>query len=59
MNTYLEYQDDKSHKFWQIAVTENNFTVTYGKVGTQGRSQTKTFEDDDTCLLYTSPSPRD
>ena len=49
MKTYLEYQDDKSHKFWQIETAENNFTVTYGKAGTNGRSQTKTFADNDTA----------
>ncbi len=36
--TYLEYKDKKSHKFWQIEVIDNTFTVTYGKVGTNGYS---------------------
>ena len=43
MITYLEYSDGKSDKFWQIEVTGDSFTVTYGKIGTDGQSKTKTF----------------
>jgi len=45
MKKYLEYKDEKSHKFWQIEVEENSFTVTYGKVGTKGQSKTKEFDN--------------
>ncbi len=45
------YQDDSSHKFWSIDVTETSFTVTFGKVGTAGQTQTKTFESEDACRL--------
>ncbi len=51
MKTYLEYKDEKSHKFWQIAVTDNAFTVTYGKVGTNGQSKTKTFDTAEKATL--------
>ena len=44
MRKHLEYKDEKSNKFWEIAVIENTFTVTYGKIGTDGQSKTKTFE---------------
>ena len=37
------YSDAKSHKFWNIDVTGNSFTVTYGKIGSAGQTQTKTF----------------
>ena len=47
--TYLEYHDEKSDKFWQIAVNENQHTVTYGKIGTQGQSKTKEFTDAQSC----------
>ena len=43
MKTYLEYQDSKSHKFWQIERADDTHTVTYGRVGTAGQSKTKTF----------------
>jgi predicted DNA-binding WGR domain protein/Leucine-rich repeat (LRR) protein len=44
MNIYLEYKDEKSAKFWKIDVNNNTHTVTYGKIGTNGQSKTKTFE---------------
>jgi len=42
MRTF-QYSDAKSHKFWNIDVSGNSFTVTYGKVGTAGQTQTKAF----------------
>jgi len=42
MRTF-QCSDAKSHKFWTIDVRGNRFTVTFGKVGGAGRSQTKTF----------------
>lgn len=50
MKTYLEYQDDKSHKFWQIVVSDNEFTITYGKIGANGQSKTKSFDTSDKAL---------
>jgi uncharacterized protein (TIGR02996 family) len=42
MRTF-QYSDAKSHKFWNIEVSGNSFTVTYGKLGAAGQTQTKTF----------------
>src|SRR5262249_33559798 len=42
MQTF-QYSDAKSHKFWNIEVTGTSFTVTYGKVGSAGQTQTRTF----------------
>jgi uncharacterized protein (TIGR02996 family) len=39
----FQYSDAKSHKFWNIDVSVNSFTVTFGKVGTAGQTQTKAF----------------
>ena len=39
----FQYSDAKSHKFWTIDVQGSAFTVTYGKVGSAGLTQTKTF----------------
>jgi uncharacterized protein (TIGR02996 family) len=39
----FQFSDARSHKFWQIDVQGRSFTVTYGKVGTAGQTQTKTF----------------
>jgi uncharacterized protein (TIGR02996 family) len=42
MRTF-QFSDAKSHKFWNIDVQGKSFTVTFGKIGTAGQSQTKTF----------------
>ena len=42
MRTF-QYSDAKSHKFWNIDVSGNSFTVTFGKIGAAGQTQTKTF----------------
>src|SRR5262249_1041002 len=35
--------DGKSNKFWNIELQAKQFTVTFGRAGTQGQTQTKTF----------------
>jgi predicted DNA-binding WGR domain protein len=35
-----------SQKFWEISVTGNSFTVRFGRIGTAGQSQTKSFVDE-------------
>jgi uncharacterized protein (TIGR02996 family) len=42
MRTF-QYSDAKSHKFWNIEVSGSSLTVTYGKVGAAGQTQTKSF----------------
>ena len=42
MRTF-EYHGGGSHKFWNIAVEGKSFTVTFGRVGAKGTTQTKTF----------------
>jgi uncharacterized protein (TIGR02996 family) len=39
------FSDQKSHKFWNIDLQGSAFTVTYGRQGTAGQTQTKTFAD--------------
>ncbi|EMY78700.1 ATP-dependent DNA ligase-like domain protein [Leptospira weilii serovar Ranarum str. ICFT] len=50
MKHRLTYKDDKSDKFWNIETQEKSFTVTYGKTGTNGQTQTKTFGSEETCV---------
>jgi predicted DNA-binding WGR domain protein len=50
MKKQLKYIDGNSDKFWEIEVTGSQFTVTYGKNGTSGTTQTKTFSTDEECL---------
>ncbi|EFI4197635.1 WGR and DUF4132 domain-containing protein [Escherichia coli] len=44
MKTYI-YQDEKSHKFWAVEQQGNELHITWGKVGTNGQSQVKSFAD--------------
>jgi uncharacterized protein (TIGR02996 family) len=44
MRTF-QLSDATSHKFWNIDVKDNTFTVTFGKIGTAGQVQTKAFKD--------------
>src|SRR4051812_12741904 len=42
MRTF-QFSDAKSHKFWNIEVSGTGLTVTYGKVGSTGQTQVKSF----------------
>ena len=42
MKTYI-YQDEKSHKFWAVEQQGNELHINWGKVGTNGQSQVKSF----------------
>jgi uncharacterized protein (TIGR02996 family) len=48
MRTFT-YRDAKSHKFWNIELEGNSFTVTFGRHGTTGQTQTKKFKDEATA----------
>ncbi|MEP6929654.1 MAG: WGR domain-containing protein [Flavobacterium sp.] len=50
MIKYLKFIDGNSDKFWQIEASGLEYTVTYGKNGTSGTSQTKTFSTPEECL---------
>ncbi|SMC47002.1 DUF6493 family protein [Pedobacter africanus] len=50
MRKHLKYIDGNSDKFWQIEVNGSEYTVTYGRNGTSGTSQTKTFTSGEECL---------
>jgi len=50
MKVDLIYQDSSSNKFWSIEVNKNEHTVTYGRVGTDGTSKTKSFADEEESL---------
>ena len=42
MRTF-EFKDATSNKFWHIVLAGNTFTVTYGRIGTTGQTQLKSF----------------
>ena len=43
---HFEFVGGSSRKFWEISVSGNSFTVRFGRIGTAGQSQTKTFADE-------------
>ena len=43
---HFEFIGGSSRKFWEILVSGNSFTVRFGRIGTAGRSQKKTFADE-------------
>ncbi len=47
MKKYLEFKDEKSHKFWEIEVSGNSHEVRYGKIGSKGRKSIKNFDSED------------
>jgi uncharacterized protein (TIGR02996 family) len=44
MRTF-EFREGKSNKFWNIDLQGNAFTVTYGRIGSAGQTQTRSFAD--------------
>lgn len=46
--TYINQTGD-SNKYWVIEHLENSYTVTWGKIGTEGRTNTKSFENSESC----------
>src|SRR5262245_4724782 len=42
----FEFNDGKSRKFWNIELSGSEFTVTYGRIGAKGQTQTKSFADE-------------
>ncbi|QYN43892.1 WGR domain-containing protein [Gilliamella sp. ESL0441] len=43
MKKYLEYSDLQSNKFWYITQQDESLTIVFGKIGTKGQTQVKTF----------------
>ena len=43
---HFEFVSGPSRKFWEISVSGNAFTVRFGRIGTAGQSQTKSFADE-------------
>ena len=42
MRTF-QFSDAKSHKFWNIEVKDTYYQVKFGKIGSAGPTQRKTF----------------
>lgn len=42
---HFEFVGGTSAKFWEIGTSGNEVTVRYGRIGTAGQTQTKSFPD--------------
>ena len=49
VNASLVCQDDISNKFWAIETNSKSFTTTWGRIGTFGQSNTKSYYSEDAC----------
>jgi predicted DNA-binding WGR domain protein len=45
----FEFVDDSSNKFWEIEQDGLDLNLRWGRIGTQGQSQTKSFADNAKC----------
>lgn len=47
----FELVEGRSSKFWQVSVASNSFEVRFGRIGTEGQRQTKTFSTDHEAVI--------
>lgn len=50
MKRYFIFKDASSQKFWNIDISETSFTVNFGRLGTAGQTQEKSFGSESECL---------
>jgi predicted DNA-binding WGR domain protein len=48
----FEYVEGTSNKFWEIAVAGTEVTVRYGRSGSSGQTNTKSFPDEATAARH-------
>ena len=49
---HFEFLEGGSAKFWEITAAGNDVTVRFGRIGTQGQTQTKTFVDEAAAVQH-------
>ena len=52
MTRHFEYVEGDSAKFWEISASGNDVTVRFGRLGTSGQTQTKSFSDADATARH-------
>jgi len=52
MKRYFEFVGGTSVKFWEIRTNGSAVTVRYGRIGTDGQTQTKTLADPQAALRH-------
>jgi predicted DNA-binding WGR domain protein len=52
MTRRFEFIAGSSYKFWEVHVHQKEVTVRFGRIGTAGQTQTKTFLDPATAAKH-------
>ena len=52
MKRYFEFVGGSSAKFWECVVSDNEVTVRFGRIGTDGQTQVKTLADTDAATHH-------
>jgi uncharacterized protein YfeS/predicted DNA-binding WGR domain protein len=50
MEKYLRFTDEKSDKYWEIVCKETKSTVFFGRIGSAGRVEEKSFATNEECI---------
>jgi predicted DNA-binding WGR domain protein len=45
INIYLEFVDEKHHKFYELTLDKNLIKITYGRIGRQGKFKLISFQE--------------
>ena len=45
MVRHFEFVEGNSAKFWEVTTSGNDVTIRFGRIGTDGQTQTKSFGD--------------
>jgi predicted DNA-binding WGR domain protein len=48
----FEFVEGNSSKFWEVSQQGNDVTVRFGKIGTQGQTQTKSLGDSESAARH-------
>ena len=52
MKRYFEFVEGNSSKFWEITVRNDNVTVRFGRIGTEGQIQAKALASVDAAVKH-------
>ncbi len=49
---HFEFLRGTSQKFWEVSTDGNQVTVRFGRIGTDGQTQVKSFDDSDAATRH-------
>jgi len=52
MKRYFEFVGGSSAKFYELSTSGNQVTIRFGRIGTEGQTQTKTLADADVATKH-------